>query len=293
MTSPTHPKKKLSAKQNNAGIGALALILVCFGASGLARLSDVAPQLPNAWELVSTSAMAQAARLSSDGGQGIGHDPSLPGAESVAAEAMQALTAEPMKQPAPWKPVIAPGALPSDDAAIAPRQGMAAYDPEMVATATSHTPSLADRLARLNPENVDDQSADLLETLRGRERELSAIAEELERRRLAIEAASRRMEERLGDLERAKEELATLVASIDKAAARDVEHLIAMYQKMKPKEAGAVFNTMGAAFASGFISRMKPDKAAAIMAKMTPEKAYAVSAHLAGRNVRTESNSPF
>lgn len=278
------------------GAGALLLILGCFAASGAARLGDVAVFVPSALEFLSSTAWAQSAETRVDkaepkdggaaGAESLAHDPTLAGAKSVAAAAMAALGMD-GDGAAAAKPAAKAGGAAEGRATAAEF-----IDPATIATATTKTASIADRLARLKPAEVDGESADLLETLRERERELGAVAEELERRRLAIDAASRRLEERLRDLDRAKEQLSTLVASIDQAAARDVQHLITMYEKMKPKEAGALFNTMEPSFASGFLSRMKPDKAAAIMAKMTPEKAYAVSAHLAGRNVRTET-PPF
>ena len=102
---------------------------------------------------------------------------------------------------------------------------------------------------------------------------------------MSIEAASKRVEERLRELERRKEEFAALVSSVEQAAQRDVEHLISMYTKMKPKAAGALFAAMEPSFAAGFLSRMRPDKASAILANMSPERAYAISVTIAGRNL--------
>lgn len=281
--------------------GALVLILACFGASGAARLGEVAATAPDPTALLSRAVETaapwgelfgtQTARAQAASGEAV----MLPGAEAAAEETMRALAETPPPRP------MAAGTAGIETATIepfAPLTPLTPYDPDLIDTRstdgdpTTNSLSIAERLARLDPARTESEAADLLAALQKRERELAQIAEELERRRVAIEAANRRIDERLGDLERAKEELSTLVANIDQAAARDVGHLIQMYERMKPKEAGALFNEMKPDFAAGFIARMRADRAAQIMAKMDPERAYAVSVHLAGRNVRTEGERP-
>ncbi|MEL6979748.1 MAG: hypothetical protein AAGM38_13845, partial [Pseudomonadota bacterium] len=103
-----------------------------------------------------------------------------------------------------------------------------------------------------------------------------------------VTLGAQRLEARMRELERSKEEFATLVATVDQAADRDVDHLIGMYERMKPKQAGPLFDTMDPAFAAGFLARMKTESASAIMANMQPDRAHAATLYLAGRNVRRE-----
>lgn len=133
-------------------------------------------------------------------------------------------------------------------------------------------------------------TAEVLEALRAREAELSAYADRLASRDAELKAAEQRLRDRLSQLEGARDEFAALLATIDQAARRDVEHLISMYERMKPRKAAALFDEMAPEVAAGFFGRMKADRAAAIMAGMNPQKAYAVSLTLAGRNVRPETN---
>lgn len=131
-----------------------------------------------------------------------------------------------------------------------------------------------------------DEAAKLLQALRKREADLDSFSDRLNKRKLELDAAAKRVAERIEELERSKEEFAALVASVDQASERDVEHLVEMYSKMKPKEAGQLFNAMAPSFAAGFLGRMRADKASAIMSKMDTKKAYVVSLELAGRNVQ-------
>lgn len=94
-----------------------------------------------------------------------------------------------------------------------------------------------------------------------------------------------RIEQRLVELEAARDELARTLAMVDGAAGRDVARLAEMYQQMKPKQAAEIFNAMEPSFAAGFLAEMRSDAAAAILANMEAEKAYAVSLLIAGRNV--------
>jgi flagellar motility protein MotE (MotC chaperone) len=65
-----------------------------------------------------------------------------------------------------------------------------------------------------------------------------------------------------------------------------------MYEAMKPKVAGSLFDRMDPVFAAGFLSRMRPEAGAAVIGSMQPERAYAVSVILASRNLELENGRP-
>ncbi len=154
------------------------------------------------------------------------------------------------------------GALARDDAAPAVLQVAAPADPQAPPRETAQVlAALAEREARL------------------RERE-EALAARLQ----ALAAAEARLQDQIAALEAAETALADTVAIADRAAERDLAHLTAVYEGMKPKEAAALFEEMDAGFAAGFLGRMQPDAAAAIMAGLAPRTAYALSVILAGRN---------
>jgi flagellar motility protein MotE (MotC chaperone) len=115
--------------------------------------------------------------------------------------------------------------------------------------------------------------------------ELAKREAALEGRTQLLEAVEARIRERLAELRTARDKLAKTAALVDDAAGKDVRHLAEMYQRMKPKQAGQIFNAMAPEFAAGFLGLMKADSAGLILANMDADKAYAVSLLLAGRNV--------
>ena len=84
----------------------------------------------------------------------------------------------------------------------------------------------------------------------------------------------------------AEEKLAATLAQTDHAADKDVARLVAVYERMKPKDAAPLFEEMAPEFAAGFLARMRPEAAAAVMAGLAPPRAYAISVLLAGRNAK-------
>lgn len=136
---------------------------------------------------------------------------------------------------------------------------------------------------RLAPEIVAGTRA--LREIEKREAALSAREAAVDARLKALEAAERRIALRFEQLKAARAELEEAVEGARGASARDVRHLAETYARMKPREAGALFNAMEPAFAAGFLAEMTPDAAAAVMASMDTTRAYAVSVLLASRNV--------
>ena len=149
--------------------------------------------------------------------------------------------------------------------------------------------NLRDEDSRLYWEREDPellkQSAVLREINR-KEAELNERAKAVEARSAALADIEARMKERLKELEEARDKLAAETARARDAAEDDVAHLAEMYEAMKPKLAGSLFNKMDPIFAAGFLSRMSPEAGAALIGFMEPERAYAVSVILASRNLR-------
>lgn len=126
--------------------------------------------------------------------------------------------------------------------------------------------------------------AELAVALLDREGRLAAQEAAIAEREAALALANEAIAMRLEEMKKAEAELRATLAMADGAAAEDIARLVTVYETMKPKDAGRLFDAMDAEFAAGFLGTMRPDAAAAIMAGMAPEKAYAVSAILAGRN---------
>ncbi len=124
----------------------------------------------------------------------------------------------------------------------------------------------------------------LISALKDREQKLNRQEIQLEDRMKALEIAERAIDLKLTELVEAEEKLSATLTVADGASEGDLTRLTDVYQKMKPKDAAALFEEMAPEFAAGFLGRMRPDSAANIMAGLSPKTAYTVSVLLAGRN---------
>jgi flagellar motility protein MotE (MotC chaperone) len=96
-----------------------------------------------------------------------------------------------------------------------------------------------------------------------------------------LAAAEARLNARLDELS----DLQKRLESLD-AARRDHEEanwrgLVRLYESMKPRDAGAIFNDLDLPVLLPILDRMKEAKAAAILSAMQPERARLVTAELA------------
>lgn len=135
------------------------------------------------------------------------------------------------------------------------------------------------------PEKIVVGPPELIAEIKRLRETLDAREKALENREMKLRIIEQKMKERLEEMRTARERLAETAALVDDAAGKDVRRLAEMYQAMKPKKAGQIFNEMAASFAAGFIAEMRPEAAALVLANMDAEKAYAVSLLIAGRNV--------
>lgn len=92
------------------------------------------------------------------------------------------------------------------------------------------------------------------------------------------------IDKRLAELEGANEKLSEKIKIVKDARDADIQKLAAIYEGMKPAQAGEIINEMDAKFAAGLISSMNSEQAALVVANMDAQKAYLVSVILANRN---------
>ncbi|WDI31538.1 hypothetical protein PUV54_16425 [Hyphococcus flavus] len=91
------------------------------------------------------------------------------------------------------------------------------------------------------------------------------------------------VDKRLAELEEANNKLQTSIKIVQDGRNEDIAKLAAIYEGMKPAQAGDIINEMDAKFAAGLISSMNSEQAAQIVANMDSQKAYLVSVILANR----------
>ena len=92
------------------------------------------------------------------------------------------------------------------------------------------------------------------------------------------------IDKRLAELDEANEQLQSKIQIVQDARGEDIRKLAAIYEGMKPTQAGEIINEMDAKFAAGLISSMNSEQAALVVANMDAKKAYLVTVILANRN---------
>ncbi len=204
----------------------------------------------------------------------------------AAAEAQNAQAPQPSPQPSP-PPPAAPAPQPTPQAAAATVPAPAAGMPAPQQTASAAPDKTADK-ARQDPLQMSPQEIDELQQLSQRRVELDKRAAEMSEREVLMQAAEKRIDEKIAKLQ-------TLQSSIEGAVKQQsaddqarVQSLAHMYEQMKPQDAARVFDQLDVPVVLEMMSLMRELKAAPILAAMDPAKAKAVTIALTdAKNVDT------
>ncbi len=157
----------------------------------------------------------------------------------------------------------------------------ARYEPAGPKTAGEMSPRTATLAS--DPFNLTDEEIDLLQKLAERRSELESRAAELEQRRTLLEAAERRIDEKIGELEAIRKNIEGLLVRHDEQEEAQLNSLVKIYESMKPKDAARIFEELDMVVLLDVIERMKERKTAPILAKMNPRRAKAITLELAQR----------
>jgi flagellar motility protein MotE (MotC chaperone) len=134
----------------------------------------------------------------------------------------------------------------------------------------------------------------VLERLTDRRQELDERAKEIEMRESLLQAAEKRVEARIKELEAIEARLSggkpteggsTEGAGDDGAAAPSpakLKDLVTMYENMRPKDAGKIFDDLNLRVLVEVAKQMNPRKLGDVIAQMKPEAAQRLTVELAG-----------
>lgn len=122
-----------------------------------------------------------------------------------------------------------------------------------------------------------------LEDLAARREELDRREREMETRDALLQAAEKRIDEKVAELKALKAQIERLVVRYDEAEQAKLQSLVKIYESMKPKDAARIFGELEMDILLDVVERMREQKAAPILAKMDPTRAKAVTAELAQR----------
>jgi len=131
---------------------------------------------------------------------------------------------------------------------------------------------------------------ELMQAIAGRAQNLDERETYVNAREAALAVAETRIAEQMQALEAAEGRLSATLSRAESAADEDVARLTAVYERMKPEAAAAIFETMDVNFAAGFLARMQPEYAAGILSAMPANVAYSVTVVIAGRNAAAPRN---
>ena len=140
------------------------------------------------------------------------------------------------------------------------------------------------RTASFSPAEIE-----VLQSLSERRRQLDLRSREIEAQEALLEAAERRVQEKIGKLKKLEETIAGLIRQHDEQGEAQLKSLVKVYENMKPKDAARIFEELEMAVLLDVVERMREAKIAPILASMDPGKAKSVTTELATRRKLPES----
>ena len=150
-----------------------------------------------------------------------------------------------------------------------------------LAATTAAEPAAA---AQTDPLDFTDEEVEVLQQLAKRREELELHARQLDEREAMVAAAEQRMEQKMAELRALQSTVEDLLAKRSEQEEADLLKLVQTYEKMKPKDAAAIFEEMDMDLLRDLVSRMKVSRAAPILALVSPTKVKELTLELAQKN---------
>lgn len=124
----------------------------------------------------------------------------------------------------------------------------------------------------------------VLERLQERRQELETRAREVDIRESLLKAAERRVETKVDEMKGVETRISAAAQQKEEAENARFKSIVTMYENMKPKDAGRIFDRLDMSVLFEVASRIKPQKMADILAQMSPEAAEKLTVELARRS---------
>ena len=126
----------------------------------------------------------------------------------------------------------------------------------------------------------------LAETLKERSLRIEQYMASIEQKKLEIADAEDALRKRAEDLKRHKEALRSRSDTKSTAIRDDIDRLIAVYDQMKPTDAGEILTNLPSDFAAEILLRIDPENGARIIAAIEPKQAAVLTAEMGARSIR-------
>ena len=134
------------------------------------------------------------------------------------------------------------------------------------------------------PPQVSPTERAVLERLQERRQELEARAREVDIRESLLKAAEKRIETKVDEMKGVETRITAAQQQKEEADNARFKSIVTMYENMKPKDAGRIFDRLDMSVLIEVASRVKPQKMSEILAQMGAEQAEKLTVELARRS---------
>ena len=189
-----------------------------------------------------------------------------------------------------WQDLAALPSVPMIAEAAAGEPAAAAPTPAAAGAAPGTPPPgrepAAAQTAAAAPVALTQTEIDLLQKLAERREALDARERELDLREGLLRAAEQQLEAKVKELTELQSQIEVLMGKQAEEQEKEIADLVAVYEKMKPKDAARIFNELDLDLLVELLGRMKGAKTAPILAGMDEARARAVTTRLAERHAQ-------
>ena len=157
---------------------------------------------------------------------------------------------------------------------------------------TDGPPISETRPAVVEPPSVSPSERAVLERLQERRHELDTRSREVDIRENLLKEAEKRIESKVDEMKGVEARIAAAHQQKEEADNARFKSIVMMYENMKPRDAGKIFDRLEMAVLIEVASRMKPQKMADVLAQMQPEAAEKLTVELARRSGAVAAAAP-
>lgn len=151
------------------------------------------------------------------------------------------------------------------------------------AQASANAP-VADSTTGKDPLLMSPAEVQVLQNLSSRRAELDKQTADLREREVVMQAAEKRIDEKIAKLQALQKSIDTVAQKQDDQDDARIKSLVRIYETMKPQDAARIFEQLDMPVLISVLEHMREIKAAPILASMDPTKAKTVTLALAERH---------
>lgn len=141
--------------------------------------------------------------------------------------------------------------------------------------------ALAAQKQELNETRISPAEMAVLGSLTARREEIDKRGKDLDLREQMLNAAEKRVEDRIAELKAIEARINGQIAANDKQNEERLADVVKMYETMKPKDAARIFERLDMGVLIDVSKRMQPRKMSAVLAVMDPVAAQELTVELA------------